>query len=318
MAPYSPPTGGRSGKLRLDFNENTVGCSPRVIEFLQVQPLRSRLGRLPRIHRVKRPSPPTSKSRRTRSSSPTAPTKPSGPHQHLRRRRPRSPHPAAVLRHVPFLRGSRRSKNQGDRLPAPTLAFPLEELLDAITPATRAILISNPNNPTGTGDHLLAIEQILEPRPQAAVLIDEAYYEFCGVTALPESSDYPNLFVSRTFSKVYGMAAMRIGCLFSQAANVQYLHKAQSPYSVNMLAALAAEAAVGHRVRRKLRRRSACRTRTLCVGLEKLGIATSPARRTSFSAISATAPSKSATPCATKPSSCATAATKFPAASASP
>ena len=111
-------------------------------------------------------------------------------------------------------------------------------------PTTRAILISNPNNPTGTAIDISAIEQILERAPQGAVLIDEAYYEFCGVTALPLIEKYPNLFVSRTFSKVYGMAAMRIGCLFSQAANVQFLHKAQSPYSVNMLAALAAEAAV--------------------------------------------------------------------------
>jgi histidinol-phosphate aminotransferase len=125
-----------------------------------------------------------------------------------------------------------------------TLVFPLAQLLDAITPATRAILISNPNNPTGTATDIAAIRQILDRAEQAAVLIDEAYFEFCGITALGLIRDYPNLFVSRTFSKVYGMAAMRIGCLFSQAANVQYLHKAQSPYSVNMLAALAAEAAI--------------------------------------------------------------------------
>ena len=56
--------------------------------------------------------------------------------------------------------------------------------------------------------------------------------------------DYPNLFVSRTFSKVYGMAAMRCGCLFSQAANMAHVRKAQSPYSVNSLAAMAARIAV--------------------------------------------------------------------------
>ena len=68
--------------------------------------------------------------------------------------------------------------------------------------------------------------------------------EFSGVTALTEIERVPNLFVCRTFSKVFGMAAMRMGCLFSQPANVQFMHKAQSPYSVNSLAALAAEAAV--------------------------------------------------------------------------
>ncbi len=76
------------------------------------------------------------------------------------------------------------------------------------------------------------------------MLIDEAYFEFCGVTALPWINEYPNLFVSRTFSKVFGMAAMRCGCIFSNAENVQWLKKAQSPYSVNMLAAVAARAAV--------------------------------------------------------------------------
>lgn len=88
------------------------------------------------------------------------------------------------------------------------------------------------------------IRRILDAAPNAAVLMDEAYFEFCGVTALPLLRLYPNLFVSRTFSKVYGMAAMRCGCLFSNVANVRWMHKAQSPYSVNMLAALAARAAV--------------------------------------------------------------------------
>jgi histidinol-phosphate aminotransferase len=154
-----------------------------------------------------------------------------------------------------------------------TLAFPLTQLLDSITPATRAILISNPNNPTGTAIDVLAIKRILDRAPQAAVLVDEAYYEFCGITALPLTANFPNLFVSRTFSKVYGMAAMRIGCLFSQSANIQYLHKAQSPYSVNMLAALAAEAAIQDTeyVANYVTEALAART-VLEEGLDKLGI----------------------------------------------
>jgi len=127
------------------------------------------------------------------------------------------------------------------------LAFPVEKFLDALRPETRAVMIANPNNPTGTGIGLDHIRLILETAPDAAVLIDEAYFEFCGVTALPWINDYPNLFVSRTFSKVFGMAAMRCGCLFSNAENVQWLRKAQSPYSVNMLAAIAARAAVKDR-----------------------------------------------------------------------
>ena len=94
------------------------------------------------------------------------------------------------------------------------------------------------------GIDLPEVRQILEAAPNAAVLIDEAYFEVCGVTALGELARFPNLFVSRTFSKAYGMASMRLGCLFSQAANCAWMHKAQSPYSVNAVAALAARAAV--------------------------------------------------------------------------
>src|SRR6202035_4545614 len=104
-----------------------------------------------------------------------------------------------------------------------------------------------------------------------------AYYEFCGVTALPWIKQYKNLFVSRTFSKVYGMAAMRCGCLFSAAGNVLWMHKAQSPYSVNTLAALAARAAiqdtsyVAGYVAQVLAAKELC-----CKGLTRLGISYFP------------------------------------------
>jgi len=122
--------------------------------------------------------------------------------------------------------------------------LPVEQILAALSKRVRWLALANPNNPTGTGVSLEGLEAILEKAPAAAVLIDEAYYEFSGITALPLLGRYPNLFVSRTFSKVYGMAAMRLGCLFSQAPNICCLHKAQSPYSVNALAALAARAAI--------------------------------------------------------------------------
>ena len=104
---------------------------------------------------------------------------------------------------------------------AQKLAFPLDELLDAITPRHTRRPDRQPEQ-SYRHRHLAldGIERILEKAASAAVLIDEAYFEFSGVTALPLISDYPNLFVSRTFSKVYGMAAMRLGCLFSQSGNV--------------------------------------------------------------------------------------------------
>ncbi len=146
-------------------------------------------------------------------------------------------------------------------------------MLAAITPDTRAILISNPNNPTGTAVSLAAIEQILEQAPRAAVLLDEAYFEFCGITALPLLKKFPNLFVSRTFSKAYGMAGMRLGCLFSAAQNIAFAAKAQSPYSVNSLAALAAQAAVEDREYVRGYVEEILEARTFAYGeLERLGI----------------------------------------------
>ena len=245
MAPYSPPTGGRAGKLRLDFNENTVGASPQVIEYLRERLSEAGLAVYPEYAEIKQeladffgvePDDFILTNGTDEAIQVLVNTYVDDGDEVLLLRPSYAMYrfyaevAGASIREIPYR--------------AQKLAFPLEELLDAIPPTTRAILIANPNNPTGTGTSRAGIERILEKATNAAVLIDEAYYEFSGVTALPLFNDYPNLFVSRTFSKVYGMAAMRLGCLFSQSGNVEFLHKAQSPYSVNTLATWAAHAAI--------------------------------------------------------------------------
>ncbi len=246
MAPYSPPTGGREGKIRLDFNENTVGCSPRVIMYLKQKITAGGLSVYPEYVEAKRElaqffnvSEDTMLfTNGTDEAIQVLVNTYVDDHDEVLILRPSyamyrfySEVAGAAVREIDYVRED--------------LSFPLKKLLKAIHPKkTKAVLIANPNNPTGTGVDLQGIIQILNAAPNAAVLIDEAYFEFCGVTALKLIPDYPNLFVSRTFSKVYGMAAMRFGCLFSQAENVKFLHKAQSPYSVNTLATLAARAAV--------------------------------------------------------------------------
>ena len=274
MAPYNPPTGGRAGKLRLDFNENTVGVSPKVIEYLREHLTEQSLAVYPEYEEIKQPlaaffgvePEDFTLTNGTDEAIQILINTYVEPGEDVLLLRPSyamyrfyAEVAGAAIREIPF----RPQK----------LAFPLEELLEAIGPATRAVLIANPNNPTGTGTSRAGIEKILAKAGGAAVLIDEAYYEFCGITALPLLNDYPNLFVSRTFSKVYGMAAMRLGCLFSQSGNVEFLHKAQSPYSVNMLAALAARAAIEDTayVRNYVGEVLAARE-LLYVGLEQLGI----------------------------------------------
>lgn len=274
MAPYSPPTGGRAGKLRLDFNENTVGCSPAVIATLKAQLEPGALAVYPEYGEAKE-----SIARYFRVA----------PEQLLFTNGTDEAIQVFVNAYVDdgqqvlllkpsyamyrFYSEVAGAKVKEIAYPQPGMEFPLQEVLDAITPDTRAVMLANPNNPTGTGISLLGIERILHRARKAVVLVDEAYYEFSGITALTEIERVPNLFVCRTFSKVFGMAAMRLGCLFSHQANIHYLHKAQSPYSVNALAVIAAQAAVEDTdyVRTYVAEVLAARE-LLCFGLERLGI----------------------------------------------
>src|SRR5262249_55318822 len=92
-------------------------------------------------------------------------------------------------------------------------AFPTEEVIARITERTHLIAVANPNNPTGTFVPPAELRQIARAASDAVLLVDEAYFEFCGETMVPEWRDLPNLFVTRTFSKAYGMAGLRIGGL---------------------------------------------------------------------------------------------------------
>ncbi|HUQ93472.1 MAG TPA: histidinol-phosphate transaminase, partial [Bryobacteraceae bacterium] len=245
MAPYSPPTGGRAGKLRLDFNENTVGCSPRVLSYLRENLNRHIFSVYPEYSETRDA---LARFFQVAESELVLTNGTDEAIQVLVNTYLDDDDDAIVL-HPSYAMYRFYCDVAGAAVrelayrPA-DLAFPLEELLAAIRPGTRAILIANPNNPTGSGVDLPSIRRILQRAPQAAVLIDEAYYEFSGVTALPLIEEFPNLFVSRTFSKVYGMAAMRLGCLLTQAGNAAHLRKAQSPYSVNLLGAIAVRAAI--------------------------------------------------------------------------
>lgn len=248
MAPYSPPTGGREGKLRLDFNENTVGCSPAVIDYLKEKLSAEALTVYPEYEATREaladhfrvPQSDFLLSNGTDEAIQVLINTFVDPGEEV------------IVLHPSYAMYRFYAEVMGAKVKAlpyrsEDLSFPLEELLDAYGSKTRAVLLANPNNPTGTGIPVTAIERILERDNDVAVLIDEAYYEFSGVSVLDHLPHYPNLFVSRTFSKAYGMAALRIGCLFSQEENVRYMHKAQSPYSVNLLAAIAARAAVKDR-----------------------------------------------------------------------
>lgn len=234
MKEYHPPLGDRSG-LRLDFNENTFACSPRVLEAL---------GTISRGHLTRYPE--------------------------------REPVERAVAAHLGLTPSQVLLTNGVDEaihvlcqtyldpgtemlLPVPTYSmyevyasgtparvvqvaaeegfrFPLRALLQAITPATRLIAIANPNSPTGQAVSRRDILAVVEAAPRAAVLIDEAYFHFHGETVLDLVGRLPNVIVARTFSKVYGLAGLRIGVLAAPEDQMRWLRRAISPYSVNSVA----------------------------------------------------------------------------------
>ncbi len=127
---------------------------------------------------------------------------------------------------------------------AEDLRFPLEKVLASITAATRIIAVASPNNPTGavaSRDQLVAIAK---SAPDAALLVDEAYYDFHGKTMMPDVAALPNLFAARTFSKAYGLAGLRVGILAGPREQMPMVRRVSSPYSVNAVALLALPAAL--------------------------------------------------------------------------
>lgn len=124
------------------------------------------------------------------------------------------------------------------------LALPTEPLLARITARTRVIAIANPNNPTGMVASRSELLRIVAGAPDAAVLVDEAYFEFYGETLTPDLAHFPNLFVARTFSKAYGLAGLRLGALAGPPEQIGYLRRFCSPFNVNAAALACLEVAL--------------------------------------------------------------------------
>jgi histidinol-phosphate aminotransferase len=132
------------------------------------------------------------------------------------------------------------------------LALPIDDFMARISPRTRVIAIANPNNPTGLAASRADLLKITEAAPDAAVLIDEAYFEFCGAaltcrTMIPDLARHPNLFVARTFSKVYGLAGLRLGVLTGAAEQIDYLRRFSLPFNVNSVVLACLEEALADR-----------------------------------------------------------------------
>jgi len=125
-------------------------------------------------------------------------------------------------------------------------------VLGAVTERTRAVILANPNNPTGVSIGRDDFQKLIEELPEDVLLVsDEAYNEFVRSPDFPETvpqiKDRPTLVVMRTFSKVYGLAALRVGYAIGDPELIDYLERARHPFNVNTPAQAAAVAALGDR-----------------------------------------------------------------------
>ena len=231
---YRPPLAGRTG-LRLDFNESTVGCSPRVLARLRS--LDSEL-----LARYPEREPVEKEVADFLGLDPAQVLLTNGVDEaiHLLSSTYLDPGDEALIVVPTFAMYAIFAQAEGARVvevrAGDNFAFPSNDLLAQLSPRTRLIAVANPNNPTGAavaGDVLIRIAQAA---PQAAVLVDEAYFEFHGETVIDQPRQIENLFVARTFSKAYGLAGLRIGILAGGDRQMAMVRRVASPYNVNAAA----------------------------------------------------------------------------------
>ena len=243
---YEAPAEGRHGKIRLDFNENTSGCSAAA---------RKAIARLSAKEIATYPEYEV-RTRELARSFRVAPEElllTNGgddalrvffdtfvePGSHILICEPTFP----MYRYYAEIAGARvQTLRYG-----PNMEFPLTDALAALKERPRVFFLANPNNPTGTlvsKDHLT---KLARAATHTVVVVDEAYAEFSDTTAVPWIRRYPHLFVARTFSKAAGLAALRLGAVIGRRDSLALVRRAMPPYPVNLAALVAAVAAVKER-----------------------------------------------------------------------
>ena len=138
---------------------------------------------------------------------------------------------------------------EGIEVEAKDWGHDLQSMLEAINKDTKIVFIANPNNPTGTFIKKNEMIRFLEKVPsQVIVLLDQAYFDYSNYELEDVSfslvEDFPNLVISRTFSKAYGLAGLRVGYSVSSSNIADYLNRVRQPFNVNSLALAAAESAL--------------------------------------------------------------------------
>lgn len=122
--------------------------------------------------------------------------------------------------------------------------FPTQEVLEKINQNTRIICIANPNNPSGTRVDRDDIIKIAQAAPDTSILVDECYFEYAKDSVVDLIDEFPNIVVTRTFSKTWGIPSLRFGYLIASEENVKALLSVRGPYDINQLAIVAVRAAL--------------------------------------------------------------------------
>lgn len=243
---YEAPAEGRADKVRLDFNENTAGCSPAVLRAL-AKLTSKQLAMYPEYQA------PTKRLARYFRVRPEELLLANGGDDALRVFFDTFVEPGTSIliceptfpmyRYYAEIYGAKIVVLRYGR----QMEFPLREVITTLRKKPRVVFIANPNNPTGTLLRENELQKILQAATHTAVVMDEAYAEFSGFSAVPLIQRYPQLFVARTFSKVAGLAALRLGAVIACEKSLAMVRRAMPPFPVNLAALVAAEAAVTDR-----------------------------------------------------------------------
>jgi histidinol-phosphate aminotransferase len=243
---YEAPAEGRWGKIRLDFNENTTGCSTAALAALR-RLSGKELAMYPEYQA------PTKVLARYFGVEPKELLLTNGgddalrvffdtfvePGGHILICEPTFP----MYRYYAEIAGAHVDALHYTR----EMECPLPAVLKALRAKPGVFFLANPNNPTGTLVDKAAIEKILKAAPQTAVVLDEAYADFSGVTGVRWIRRHPNLFIAKTFSKAAGLAGLRLGAVIAQRESLALVRRALPPFPVNVAALAAAVAAVRER-----------------------------------------------------------------------
>ena len=255
LAPYEPVSSlddiraypYEDEPLKLDWNESTIAPSPRVVERIQqFMANQHHLNWYPDLfsHRLL----PDLAARTGRAEDEILVTNGSDDALDLICKTFLDPGDEVVVPRPTYTHFLVFAQAQGGRVVSVVGSDPFEKNLDgllaALTPRTKIVYLVSPNNPTGQLYTADEISLLARRAPQALIVVDEAYHEFCGVTAAGLVGRLPNVVVTRTFSKAYGLAGLRIGYALAAPEIVLHFKKIHNPKGVNVIAQIAAKTAL--------------------------------------------------------------------------